>query len=361
MKILFDLFSVSYSHQSGIFIYAMRILKGWYEQGIRNVVVLTTPWIAENFVRSICPELECIELCLANHKRRFNRCLRSAIYRRDAINNSGCDIVFYPMPEPYFFQKTKIPQIGVVHDNAYLTTPWYMSKFMIPFQLLNHKRIISISEYTKQEILKSFRFLKDEKIQVINNCIEFCQTTYPPIEKEPYILCVNNLYKYKNADTLLRAFSIVKNKISCNLILVGSDVCNRRFELLSLAEELRISDRFEIKQNLNTKDLRSLYQHATVFVSPSTMEGFGQTPIEAAVCGTPVITSKETALPESTMGLVYYYEPVYSAEALARVLLEVINCPPNKEELESISKSLMNKYDIKQQSKKVYDYIIQNV
>ena len=108
---------------------------------------------------------------------------------------------------------------------------------------------------------------------------------------------------------------------------------------------------------ISDEDVVSLYQHAKLFVTPSTIEGFGQTPIEAAIYRCPVISSMETALLESTLGLLNYYEPVYSAENLAKKMVEVISNPISKEKMMEISDRFKKEYDIQSQSVKVWKAI----
>ena len=73
-------------------------------------------------------------------------------------------------------------------------------------------------------------------------------------------------------------------------------------------------------------------------------EGFGRTPVEAAICKVPVILTKETSLPEVTMNEVYYYENATDDKELAEKILEVLKNKPSKEKLEEISNKLEEEY-----------------
>lgn len=348
---------VGFSHHSGVFVYAQRILQGWHDSGITDITVLTTSWLAESVLKPICPTYDYIKVDVPNIPGYTRRCLGVMFKRLKAINNSGCDIVFYPMPEPFFFMTPRIPQVTVIHDTAYPKSPTYHKKILLPWQIAHSKKIVAISNTTKQSALKVYKFLKDNKVEVVHNAVAYETKEFPPVLDYKYILCVNTLYEYKNPDTLIMAFGIIKDKISEDLVFVGSDTDGRWEMLTRIAREYGVDDRIHHLQGVSSEELISLYQHATLFVSPSLMEGFGQTPIEAAIYGTPVITTEESALPESTLGLVNYYSPAMSETSLADKILEVLTKYPTQEALDSISLKFKNAYDVVGQSKKVYNVI----
>lgn len=353
MKVLFDLLPVSFSHHNGVFVYAQRILEGWYMAGIRDVVVLTTPWLAEAVIKPKCPDFKYVEVNVPQ-VGYTRKCIRVARERLKIINNSGCDIVFYPMPEPFYFQTPKIPQVMVLHDMAKGKYRWYQWYFMLPWQRFNSKRIIAITEYTRKKAQEFYSFLRNRKIDVVYNSLSYDNNIYKPIVEGNYILDINTLHRYKNADTLIRALGLIKDKTDCKLVLVGQDVDGRSADLQQLATDCSIGDRYIRKEGLSNEEIVSLYQNAKLFVTPSTIEGFGQTPIEAAIYKCPVISTKETALPESTLGLLNYYEPATSPDALAVKILEVLQCPESKKTLEQISDRFKSEYDIKKQSVKIW-------
>lgn len=360
MKVLFDLLPVSFSHHNGVFVYAQRILEGWHLSGITDVVVLTTPWLADSVLKPICPRYEYLTInvpCLGYTRK----CLLVSQLRLKAINNSGCDIVFYPMPEPFFFQTPRIPQVTVIHDMAVGKYRWYQWKLMLPWQRYRSKGIIAITNYTKSKAIEVYPFLRKRHIDVVYNSVKFDSRQYAPLIDGKYILCVNTLHKYKNIDTLIKAVGLLKDKSDYKLVIVGADVDNRAKELKNLANKCGLSERYFHMSGIKDEDIVSLYQHASLFVTTSTIEGFGQTPIEAAIYKCPVITSKETALPESTLGLLNYYEPVYSEESLAKKIMEVLNNPPSQDAISEISNKMKKEYDIQSQSIKVWNVLVSNL
>jgi glycosyltransferase involved in cell wall biosynthesis len=73
-------------------------------------------------------------------------------------------------------------------------------------------------------------------------------------------------------------------------------------------------------------------------------EGFGITPIEAALFGVPVITTRETSIPEVTQNLLHYYEPATDAIRLAEKILEVLREEPDPVRMQSIQETFRNAY-----------------
>ena len=150
--------------------------------------------------------------------------------------------------------------------------------------------------------------------------------------------------KYKNLSTLLRAFALIKDRIPHDLVLVGKETEYWKTELSSFINASGLEGRVKRLDNLNEESLWGLYKASDVFVTTSLMEGFGYTPVEAAIAGTKVVSTKETALPESTMGLVYYYEPATNPVSLSKKILEVLDLE-DVDKRESISRELIKEYD----------------
>lgn len=354
MKVLVDMLPVSYSHLNGVFVYGMRVLRGWHNKGVRDVAVLTTPWLAEQIIAPECPSFEYITIDIP--KMGYTRkCLKVGEMRKQAINSFDCDVVFTPLPEPFYYQTLKHPQVTVIHDMARGERRWYQMNLLFPWQRLHCSKLIYITQYTKDCAFRESPLLKRVPYDVVYNGIPLDETHYPPIVNGKYILCINTLAKYKNADTLVKAFGLIKDQVEHKLIFVGSDVSGRWQELQALASEYSCENRILRLSDLSDENIVALYQHASLFVTPSTYEGFGYTPIEAAMYGCPVISSRCTALPETTQELLYYYDPVMSEKALAQKMMEVLCNPPSRERLLQISQTFKEAYDIDSQAMAIYE------
>lgn len=167
------------------------------------------------------------------------------------------------------------------------------------------KKIITVSEYSKQDIMDFFK-LPAEHIEVTYEAVDGFVT--PPETKnilerygihQPYLLYVGNAYPHKNLETLLKVMAKLKKekKLFCNLVLVGkSDYFYLRLQQQAWA--LDVEDCVQFVGFVPDAELAALYQGALVYLFPSKYEGFGLPPLEAMYYGTPVISSNTSCLPE---------------------------------------------------------------
>ena len=193
------------------------------------------------------------------------------------------------------------------------------------------RHIISVSECTKQAILKHFR-VKPQKVTVIHNGVN------APSEGrgvslrnlgvvEPYILAVGNRYPHKNLDVLIAAFAPVFQKHpSASLVLAGRhDVFTER--LMRQADKLGLPEHAVRFVDLPSDDeLGALYRHANLLAFPSKIEGFGIPPLEAMHAGTPVMSSDASCLPEILGQAASYVDPE-DENGMTNTMLQAIESP----------------------------------
>lgn len=155
-------------------------------------------------------------------------------------------------------------------------------------------RILTVSEYSRTELLK-WTGLHDEKIVNVGNGIN--PIFRPTGERyEPgfvYILYVGNFKPHKNINRLLEAFARLDYP-ELRLLLTGIGTP----DLVAALRLLGLERRVHFAGYVDDDRLAELYRGALLLVQPSLMEGFGLPPIEAMACGTPVVVSGVTALPE---------------------------------------------------------------
>ena len=367
-NILVDLTYISNSF-AGVSVFAYRLLDGLKEihtDSVRFYLLVSNG--NEQIVRQRMPEYEFITfesmiLCGKTPPlRRFiNESRLNTIIKKKKI-----DLLFSPYINLDSLTTGIIPHIGVLHDTqSFKLKGKQRIKKMIHdffmFNLLNGlTEIITISYYS-QKSLKEILPRLTTPISVIYNSISVCNPVYKKEvnDLKPYILNVNTLLPYKNLETLVRAFIRLKNKIPHKLIIKAKKLPYWTQVILPLVEKEALSDRvILISEDYSDAEIAALYASADLFVSPSLMEGFGFTPIEAAIHETPVICSTETALPETTLNLLNYYAPATDDLVLSEKIWKILSeC--HLESLHEISRKFMNVYSLHRQSSQFLEKLLE--
>lgn len=158
--------------------------------------------------------------------------------------------------------------------------------------------LLTVSEFSKREIIAHFD-IDPADVSVIYNGIDDIyhdDTDGTPVDlPENYVLYVGAMNPRKNLTGLLTAFAEFRRRATDDyaLVLVGPD--NKP---IYRSLELPPDDNVHPLGYLPLAELKYVYRHADVFCFPSLYEGFGLPPLEAMACGTPVVASNTTSLPE---------------------------------------------------------------
>lgn len=194
------------------------------------------------------------------------------------------------------------------------------------------RKIITVSEYTKRDIVKELD-VKPERVIVTyeaSDGVEGGQLTIPgtfdPAAKgivKPYFLYVGNAYPHKNLERLLKVFKkLRRNGLESQLVLVGKmDYFYSRLKEEARASGLLEKDDAVFYGYAEEAELAELYRRARAYVFPSLLEGFGLPPLEAMRYGTPVAASDSSCLPEILDDAAAYFDPE-DEEDIARVMRE---------------------------------------
>jgi glycosyltransferase involved in cell wall biosynthesis len=225
-------------------------------------------------------------------------------------------------------------QIVTICDLSFLRNPKWFSKkfyfyykFLIPRIAKNSLKIITISEFSKNEIIELLN-AHESKIKVIHcgGSEEFVNLTDNDLaidhSKKRYILSVSTLGPRKNLELLILAFQKLKLP-DLQLTIVGSK--NNVFAGNNLINLTNADKNIIFTGYISDRELNSLYRNAALFVYPSLYEGFGIPPLEAMGCGVPVVVSNVASLPEVCGDAAYYVDPrnVESiSEGIYRVLTD---------------------------------------
>jgi glycosyltransferase involved in cell wall biosynthesis len=205
------------------------------------------------------------------------------------------------------------------------------------FALKNAKIIISVSEFTKQEMVEFYK-ADAGKIKVVKN--GFNNQLYRPINDQekikqvlskyditaPYIFYAGRLEKKKNTAKLVEAYAIMRQKfgnIKHKLVLVGKAGLGFD-EVKYVINEFDIEDDVIITGWVPEEDMPYIYNGASLFVFPSFYEGFGIPLLEAMASGVPIAASNTASIPEIAKNSALLFDPEDKddmAGKMAKILL----------------------------------------
>lgn len=167
---------------------------------------------------------------------------------------------------------------------------------LMPYVYKN-KRIITVSESTKKEVIK-LGFSKLNSVTVVHNGIENQSIKRLSKSRFPLMSYLGRLKSYKNIDIAIHAFALIADKYpSLKFYIIGTGEEDKR--LKKLVRGLQLSERILFLGKVSEKRKIELLSRSWFAVQPSMMEGWGITVIEANSCATPVVASRVNGLSDS--------------------------------------------------------------
>ena len=231
----------------------------------------------------------------------------------------------YHATEHLLLPLRRVPTILTVHDLIYHLFPehhkplnfWFLNRAM-PLFVQRARAVIAVSESTKQDLIRCYGVHPD-KVTVVHEAaaphfrpalpeaIAAVRTRYGL--PEGFILTVGTIEPRKNLSRLLDALQRLRQKgDDARLVMVGSKgwLYEGFFRRL---EELQLGDAVLLPGYVPDADLPAVYSAATLCVLPSLYEGFGLSVLEAMACGTAVVCSRASSLPEVSGDAARYFDP----------------------------------------------------
>lgn len=197
-------------------------------------------------------------------------------------------------------------------------------------------RIITVSQSSKDDLVR-WLSVPEEKIRVIHNGVSplFCPITDEVVlrrvcEKydlpEEFIFTLGVLEPKKNTEGVIRAYALMKGSFPNlpKLAIGGSKEFGwKNQRVFQLVKKEGLKDFVTFIGPIEYEDLPAVYSLAKLFIFPSFYEGFGLPVLEAMACGTPVITSNTSSLPEVAADAAVLVNP-YRVEEIKRAMREVL-------------------------------------
>lgn len=263
-----------------------------------------------------------------------------------ALKKYKCDA--FISPDGYVSLRTDLPQLAVIHDLNFEHNPndlpknalKYLKKY-VPKFAQKAKRILTVSEYSKNDIIATYG-TDESKIDVAWNG---ASPVFKPITKEEqedvrhkftagksYLLFVGALHKRKNLSRLFEAFSYVKENYDFphQLLVVGEALWNH--EKIFIPDDVKNDLHFT--GHLQLSDLAQVMASAELLTFVSYFEGFGIPIVEAMQSGTPVLVGNKTSLPEVGGCAVHYCNP-YDETDIAKQIIFLLENPDERELLKN--------------------------
>lgn len=247
---------------------------------------------------------------------------------------------------------TGIRQVLAVHDLAFLHYPNFIAKHHLWFYKMHQKKflnkakaIVTVSNYSKQDIVKHYK-IDENKINIVYNA---ARDVFKPIEESTkheikqhyargheYFLFVGGVHPRKNLMRLIKAFSIFKKRqLSSMKLLVVGRLAWQYDDIVEKLKTYKYRDDVILLDYLPDNELAKVTASAYALVYPSLFEGFGVPIVEAMACGTPVLCSNITSMPEIADNAGWKFNPedendiaqkmmqVYKDETLRSRLIEL--------------------------------------
>ncbi|MDD7792662.1 glycosyltransferase family 4 protein [Clostridium sp. 'White wine YQ'] len=309
MDVCIDVRGLNWYRGTGIGTYTYNLLKNIL--GIESDNKYHLIWSGDGY-ESFINEKISVLMASKKHQRFFEN-----YYIPSYIEKKHLDIYHVPQNGMGLAQDIPCNKIVTIHDLIPYILPetvgaGYLKRFLMemPKIIENSQGIITVSEYSKKDILRFFPHFSDDDIFVTplaaneefrpldkDKCKNYLSETYNI--STPYFLYLGGFSSRKNVKGLILAFekALLSFNKPTSLVIVGS-LREEGEALKSLVESKHLNQYIKFIGFCSEEVLPILYNACEAFVYPSTYEGFGLPPLEAMCCKAPVIASNITSIPE---------------------------------------------------------------
>ncbi|MBZ2177004.1 MAG: glycosyltransferase family 4 protein [Acidobacteria bacterium] len=247
------------------------------------------------------------------------------LWEQFVLSTGDCDILLNPgFTAPCL---ARCPQLTWIHDLQHKRHPEYFKpadllawRFLVWAAARRSKAILTLSEKSKEDIHEIYKVPLD-RIHIAPPGVGEVFPTLNAQRTAPIVLCVSTLHPHKGIETLLEAFEKFRQTHpEYRLVLAGMKGFHTQ------AIEAKAGPNVEITGWLDRQDLYDLYRRASLFVFPSTFEGFGMPILEAMAAGLPTICADARPMRDvSADGALHF--PAGNASALAEQMEKALTAP----------------------------------
>lgn len=308
MKIAMDARGINWYKGTGIGTYTDKILRYMIQNNKDNFYQIY--WSGENY-----QDFEDVNTKIVIASKKHHRFFEQQYFPSN-LKKENVDIYHIPQNGIGISESIPCKKVVTIHDLIPYILPetvgrGYLSKFLreMPRILELCDGVITVSECSKRDILKFFP-IEEDKVFVTPLAAD---SKYKPLDKDkcqeilreaynitkPFVLYIGGFSPRKNVSALMTAFSSIHKNLDeeHDLVIVGANKDDINI-LKQLSVDLNIESNVIFTGFVQEELLPVFYNSCNVFVYPSIYEGFGLPPLEAMSCGTPVITSDISSIPE---------------------------------------------------------------
>ncbi|QSJ18554.1 glycosyltransferase family 4 protein [Nostoc sp. UHCC 0702] len=285
-------------------------------------VVLSQPTGISNYAKNIFPYLNFLQPTLLTSqnypefncytvphnltpahgtKGHFYRLFWTQFQLPKIYKNLRSRLLFSPLPEAPLYTKCRF--VVMSHDLIPLRFPKRFSpltpyhRYYIPQVLKQAQHIICNSDATAKDIINFYK-IPDSKITPIHLAHDRTHFRFLNLPQGNYFLYIGRQDPYKNLHRLIAAFAALPNRSDYQLWFAGPSDARYTPVLQAQVKKLGIINQVKFLNYVPYSELPAIINRAIALVFPSLWEGFGFPVLEAMACGTPVITSNISSLPE---------------------------------------------------------------
>ena len=253
------------------------------------------------------------------------------------LQHKEIDVFFSPNHYLPFF--LPYPKVCTIHDLGYLKfteqfkkNDFWQLKYWSAISIIISKYIISVSNSTRKDIVRHYRFAS-KKVKVVYNGYDnkrFNMNISPNLVRQvmekykikgEYLLFLSTLKPNKNIEGLLDAYYQLPIKLKRYKLVIAGKKGWLYKNIFEKVDKLGLKNRIIFTDYIQEKDKPALIKGAKIFVLPSFWEGFGLDVLEAMACGVPVVISNVASLPEIAGEAGIYVNPL-NIESIRKGLIK---------------------------------------
>ena len=236
----------------------------------------------------------------------------------------------------------KTPLVLTLHDIIFLEKKqkgnrtlyqklgWYYRRFVVPRILPKCKKIITVSNFECQRITEALHLAPGQLVAIYNGY----SSHFKPVENhskitakyvnhDQYLMFLGNTDPKKNTARTLKAYKLYRERSSQPLLLLIADLGEIYIDQILKDNDLESLKPFlMIPGYIANSDLPAIYSGARTFLYTSLRESFGIPILEAMACGSPIITSNTSSMPEVAGDGAILVDP-FNEEEIAQKMIQL--------------------------------------